>query len=217
MDESALIEACRRGDREAQRTLYDRYSDRIYRLALRMTGNDQDAFDVAADAFVRAFQRLGDFDGRSALGTWLYRIATNEALQLFRRRTTEDRHQRILAEAREQNRSSPPSDLRALVQDELRLVSDEHRIILLLRYEQGLDYAEIAEVLECAPGTVASRLNRARAEIKAVMEGPGTRAATCVEAPPEGSGKGPEAPPMMRHPAHPEREEAGPAAHRKKG
>ena len=134
MDESALIDACRRGDREAQRTLYERYSGRIYGLALRITGNDQDAFDVAADAFMRAFQRLGDFDGRSALGTWLYRIATNEALQLFRRRATEDRHQRILAEARERSGSAPPSpDLRALVQDALQLVSAEHRAVLLLK------------------------------------------------------------------------------------
>ncbi len=198
--------------------LYERYSDRIYRLALRITGNDQDAFDVAADAFVRAFERLGDFDGRSALGTWLYRIATNEALQLFRRRATEDRHQRILAEARERSGSAPPSpDLRALVQDALQLVSAEHRAVLLLKYDQGLDYAEIAEVLECAPGTVASRLNRARAELRAVMDGAGCRPAAGPTVASDGSGNAPEPLLKPRNPAIPDGEETSLPAHRKRG
>ena len=92
MTERELVELCRRGDRQAQRALYDQTAEAIYRLALRMTRNADDAFDVAQDTYVRAFTRIEQFDGRSSLATWLHRIAVNEALQLLRRRKNEQHH-----------------------------------------------------------------------------------------------------------------------------
>lgn len=169
MDEAELIAGCRRGDRQAQRELYDRHADRIYRLALRLTRSEQDAFDVCQETFVRAFERIGGFDQRSRLGTWLYRIATNEVLQFFRRRDTERRHLRIVGEQREQETRAAPAKLREEVDDALELLSAQHRAILVLRYQEGLTYDEIADVLEIAPGTVASRLNRARSELRQLL------------------------------------------------
>ncbi len=174
MNESELIAGCRRGDRKAQRVVYDRHADGVYRIALRLTRNEQDAFDVAQETFVRAFERIGSFDERSRLGTWLYRIATNEALQLFRRRDTEQRHLRLVSE--QQARTTRPESEAAHqeVEDALGQLSELHRVILVLRYQEGLGYDEIADVLEIAPGTVASRLNRARAELRRLLGDTGT-------------------------------------------
>jgi RNA polymerase sigma-70 factor (ECF subfamily) len=171
MDETELLDACRRGDRRAQRQLYERYAERIYRLTLRLSGNAHDAFDLSQETFVRAFQGLALFDGRSGVGTWLYRIATNEALQLFRRRATERRHLREYA-AQGADTTDPESDsARREVQEALDRLAHPHRVVLLLKYQEGLSYEEIAAILECPAGTVASRLNRARTELRAMMEG----------------------------------------------
>lgn len=169
MDEAELIEACRRCDRDAQHELYERYGERIYRLTLRLAGNSHDAFDLTQETFVRAFQRISAFDGRSDVGTWLYRIATNEALQLFRRRGTEQRHLRVLAEQRARAGDTCTASDGPEVDGALARLSEPHRVILILKYQEGLRYEEIAEVLEIAPGTVASRMNRARAELRAIL------------------------------------------------
>jgi len=169
MDEAELIRRCRRGERPAQRALYERHTDRVYRLALRLTGNEQDAFDVAQETFVRAFERIGSFDGRARLATWLYRIATNEAMQLFRRRQTDRRHLQIIS-ARREEATRPEADAARLeLDDALARLSEEHRTILILRYQEGLSYEDVAGVLEIAAGTVASRLNRARAELRKLL------------------------------------------------
>lgn len=169
MDEAGLIRGCRAGDRAAQQALYETHAGRIYRLALRLSGNEQDAFDLTQDTFVRAFQHLESFDGRCRIGTWLYRVAVNEWLQFLRRRRTEQPHLRAFAlgrgAARDEraNRHAPDVDA-ALAQ-----LSVEHRLILLLRYHENLSYDEIAESLGVPPGTVASRLNRARNELRAAL------------------------------------------------
>ena len=85
MTEPDLVERCREGNREAQRELYDRTSENIYRLLLRMTASPDDAFDLAQETYLKAFTRMGQFDGRSSVATWLYRVAVNEALQFLRR------------------------------------------------------------------------------------------------------------------------------------
>ena len=84
--ERQLIDGCRRGDREAQRRLYEETSQKIYRLMLRMTRHSDDAFDLTQEAYVRALSQIDQFDARSSLTTWLYRIAVNQALQFLRRR-----------------------------------------------------------------------------------------------------------------------------------
>jgi RNA polymerase sigma-70 factor (ECF subfamily) len=166
MDDVELVKRCRMGDRAAQRALYDRFGARIHRLALRISGNQDDAFDITQNTFVLAYEKLPGFDGRAAIGTWLYRIGTNEALQLLRRRRTDHVHRANIA-AGAIARVSPESDRhRPDVEAALEQLSDEYRALLVLRYQEGLNYEEIADAAGLPVGTVASRLSRARAAFR---------------------------------------------------
>jgi len=149
--------------------LYEQFVGQVYGLALRLTGHEHDAADVTHDVFIRAFAAIDHFDGRSKVGTWLYRITVNEVRQRWRRQQTCHRHLERLAElrAREADGGDESDSIDAeAVQAALRSLSDDHRTILILRYTQGLSYQEIAEVLELPPGTIASRLNRAREALR---------------------------------------------------
>src|SRR3954466_5724948 len=86
--DAAAAEQARKGDQQAFRVLVERHSRALFRLAFRMTGNEQDAEDLVQETFLRAYKQLANFDSRSAFGTWLYRIATNCSLDLLRRRKT---------------------------------------------------------------------------------------------------------------------------------
>ena len=169
MTEQDLLERCRDGDREAQRELYDRTSGPVYRLLLKMTASPDDAFDLAQETYLKAFTRINQFDGRSSVATWLYRVAVNEALQLLRRAgRTRDRLQEM---APEQCAGSniEQSSLKLDMNDALGTLGPNDRAMLLLRYQEGLDYRAIAEVVGCASGTVASRLNRARGNLREIL------------------------------------------------
>ena len=167
--EKGLVEGCRRRDRHAQRALFEQTSARIVRLLHRMTGNQDDASDLAQETYFKAFDRIEEFDGRSSITTWLYRIAVNEALQFLRRgRTT----RRILGELTPSVAAPCPEEATAVRMDvraALAAVDPPDRAILLLRYEEGLDYRAIAEVIGCANGTVASRLSRARDRLREIL------------------------------------------------
>ena len=175
-DESTLIARCRDGDREAQHELYDQTVTRIHHLLLKMTGNAEDAFDVAQNTYIKAFAAIEQFDGRSAMETWLYRIAVNEALQFLRRNKREQRKREQFAStaAKSPESRNPDSvehstikmDVAAALED----VEPDDRAILLLRYQEGLDYEALAAVLDCPAGTIASRLNRARRRMREKLE-----------------------------------------------
>lgn len=173
MDEADLIRRCCQHDRQAQRAFYERHADRVYRLAMRLTANPHDAADITQDAFVQAFEHMRAFAGRSRIDTWLYRITTNLALQLFRCRARERKHQaRIAQELPEStepptpNSDSSQSDLRAA----LAQLPDAQRAIIVLRYYQNMSYTEIAETLDVSPGTIASRLHRARVALCTLLD-----------------------------------------------
>lgn len=170
MTDRDLIQRCREGDREAQRHLYEQTSLRIYRLLLRMTGCPEDASDLTQETFVKGFQRLDQFDERSAIASWLYRIAVNEALQFRRRRKMSTSKLRELAMSQTDESSSSVCDARLDLDDALAELAHDDRVLLLLRYQEGLDYRDMAEVLECANGTVASRLNRARDRLRGILQ-----------------------------------------------
>lgn len=171
MSEAELVEGCRKGEREAQRELYSRTVASIHRLLLRMTHSEEDAFDLAQETYVRAFTRIDRFDGRSSVRTWLYRIAVNEALGFLKRAGRERAHLRTLASERsDRGQTAEACESRADLDAALAALSPPDRLILLLRYEQGLDYRTIAAVADCAEGTVASRLNRARQRLRAILE-----------------------------------------------
>ena len=169
MTESALVQRCRVGDREAQRELYLRTSERIYRLLLRMTGNEDDAFDMAQETYIQAFQRIDQFQGKSSVATWLYRIAVTQALQ-FRRHQVNVRAK--MKEIPVQECVSAEGDRLASrldLDEALGRIDASDRAILLLRYQEDLSYRGIAEVLGCPAGTVGSRLNRARQRVRDIL------------------------------------------------
>ncbi len=168
--EHDLVERCREGNREAQRELYDRTSETIYRLLLRMTASPDDAFDLAQETYLKAFTRISQFDGRSSVATWLYRVAVNEALQFLRRaRRTRGKLQQIVPKNGTES-DFEHSMIRLDINDAVAALAPNDRAMLLLRYQEGLDYRAIAEVVGCATGTVASRLNRARRRVRGILQ-----------------------------------------------
>ncbi len=169
MIESQLITRCRRGDREAQRELYAQNADRVYRLLLRMTGNPDDASELAQDAFLRVFQHIERFDGRASLGTWIYQIALNEGRQ-FLRKKERDRAKRTELGYLEAVDSFGPEQARLEMADMLDGLPEEERTLLVLRYFEELSYAEMEEMLGKPGGTVASGLNRARRMLRERLE-----------------------------------------------
>lgn len=169
LTESELVARCRQGDREAQRELYNQTSERIYRLLLRMTGNQDTTFDLAQDTYLRAFARIDQFDGRSAFGTWLYRIAVTEALQFLRREKRLRESLKGDAAKTPVDSSSDQTAERLDVTEALATLEPGDRAILLLRYQEGQSYRAIAWTLECEEGTVASRLNRARNRLRGIL------------------------------------------------
>lgn len=169
VNEKDLIDRCRVGERDAQRELFERTSTRIYRLLLRMTRDPDVAADLTQETYVKGFQGLDRFDGRAAVTSWLYRIAVNEALQFRRRQGVAALKLQALAPNQPTEVQRPRTDLRLDVEDALAELPSDDRALLLLRYQEELDYRDIAEILGCPEGTVASRLNRARDRLRGIL------------------------------------------------
>ena len=163
--ERELIEACRRGERDAFRVLFEAYKDKVYSIALRFSADESLAMDIAQDTFLKLFSSLPQYRGDSAFSTWIYRLVVNACLDHKRRAW------RVapLAEGPIAMLRSPGDSLNALLESEMRsrvraaveTLSPDMRMVVVLRYTEGLSYEEIAEVMGCSEGTVASRLNRA--------------------------------------------------------
>ena len=174
MNEILLISRARGGDREAFGALVEQYRDNVYRLAYRMCGNAYDADEAAQEAFVAAWRALPNFRGDAKFSTWLYRLTTNAAIDVMRR---EKRHQTVgdgemmdLADdADSPQETVERTEQQEAVQKALATLSEEYREVLLLRYMEELDYAEIADVLQLPSGTVKSRINRAKAALKTAL------------------------------------------------
>ena len=174
MNEILLISRARGGDREAFGALVEQYRDNVYRLAYRMCGNAYDADEAAQEAFVAAWRALPNFRGDAKFSTWLYRLTTNAAIDVMRR---EKRHQtvgdgemiEVADDADSPQETVERTEQQEAVQKALATLSEEYREVLLLRYMEELDYAEIAEVLQLPSGTVKSRINRAKAALKTAL------------------------------------------------
>src|SRR5689334_1739319 len=160
-----LIEACRRGERDAFRALFEAYKDKVYSIALRFSGDEALAMDIAQDVFLKLFSSISEFRGDAAFTTWVYRLVVNACLD-HRRRSwrlipiADD----LLAVLRAPGNSLDRmlhSEMRDRVRNAVEKLTPDLRIVIVLRYTEGMSYEEIGEVLGCATGTVASRLNRA--------------------------------------------------------
>lgn len=161
-----LINRCRSKDRQAQAEVFRLTVPRIHKLLSRIVGQTEDINDLVQETYICAFTRLPQYDGQAAFTTWLYRIAINHALQFLRRKKWIG-HKLLdywTEKSRDDRGTSSLHDHD--VDSSLGALSEEDRAILLLRYQEKMNYRNIAEVLECSEGTVASRLNRARNRLR---------------------------------------------------
>ena len=176
------VEALRAGDREEFSRLVDAYSGPIYRLALKMLGIPTDAEDVLQNTFVKALQHIKDFEGRSSVSTWLYRIASNEALMLLRKQRPEIPLIDLAPEDEDDTSDYFPkefTDWRYLPENEflsseskaaldraVRHLPETQRIVFILRDIQGLSIRETSEALNLNEAAVKTRLLRARLHLR---------------------------------------------------
>jgi RNA polymerase sigma-70 factor (ECF subfamily) len=176
---TALVEAAKGGDQRAFEALFHRYRPRIYALALHLTGEPSDAEDITQDAFLKAYSKLGEFEGRSEFFTWLYRIALHRALNIKRnrgRRTLVGLGDPRVSAAIEVDAEGDPRRALELQERYAHLLAAFDRLSPLLATTvvlttlQGLSYKEAAVVLETSDGTVAWRVHEARRQLREHMD-----------------------------------------------
>ncbi len=168
MDERELIERLRAGDAAAQRAFYDAHVDRIYRLAHRMTGDDELAQDFTQDSFIRAFDRIDQFRGDSAIGTWLHAIAARVVLNGMRK-IKRFRHREVPLDqvggvASPSQRAEP--DLKVKLHRAIDELPEKYRMVFVMHDIEGYTHQEIAGSLGVQPGTSKAQLSRARARLR---------------------------------------------------
>lgn len=178
VDDGDLVAAAKRGDREAFRTLFERYHRRAYALAFGVVRHQDDALDVVQDAFIKAHKYLDKFEGNSSFYTWLYRIVMNLSIDHIRK------HRKVkpveLDEQRLEDggddgggllpallggnpgRALMDKEIRARIDAALGQLSENHRAVLVMRELEGLSYEEMAQTMGCSKGTIMSRLFHAR-------------------------------------------------------
>ncbi len=181
-EESRIVQKVLKGDVNAFEKLVLEYEKNVYNIALRMTGNSEDASDMTQEAFIKAYNSLQSFRGDSKFSVWIYRIATNVCLDFLRsksRRPTvslsvedndgEDVQLDVADESQSPELLLDRQMTRESVRRGLETLSPEYRQILLLREIQGLSYDEISQALGLEVGTVKSRIFRARKKLCAFL------------------------------------------------
>jgi RNA polymerase sigma-70 factor (ECF subfamily) len=183
-DDREAVRRVQAGDREAFEPLVEKYKRKVFRLAYQVVRDQEEALDIAQEAFVKAYRALPAFKGDSAFYTWLFRITMNVALDRKRQRATRARSfgaEDVPPEEWERTATSSdpdPEDVasgaerRERIRKGLDSLSEHHRTIIILSDIEGLQYREIAEVLGIPMGTVMSRLHHARKRLREVL-GPG--------------------------------------------
>ncbi len=161
-----VIEACQSGDADAFRSLFETYKDRVYSIALRYSGNPAAAMDIAQDTFLKLLSRIGDYRAEASFDSWLYRLVVNSCIDDQRRGRRmapflDGLIDAVCAPAESVLHTLVRTETEQRIQDVVARLAPEHRMVIVLRYTEGLSYDEIALIVGCSPGTVASRLNRA--------------------------------------------------------
>lgn len=179
--EKVLLARAKKGEIAAFESLMTAYENRIYSLALRSTGSEQDAADITQEVFLRAWKNLDSFRGDSSLSTWLYRVTSNLCVDFARKKAAEgmptsiDDEESPATDLADASRMAQPeaaaenSELREELQFALAQLSEEHRRVVLLRDVAGMTYTDIARTLGLEEGTVKSRLARARASLRKIL------------------------------------------------
>ncbi len=178
LSEEQLVKKSLQGDVQAFEELVVQYHNKIYALAYRYMGNEEDAYDMFQETFIKAYKSLPSFKGQASFGTWIYRVASNVCLDELRRRkrrivTLSLDEQAGTLDGNEGEKeiadTSSAADIlyeqkefSLYIQELLDQMKPEHKTVIVLRDIMELSYEEIAEVLNCSIGTVKSRLSRAR-------------------------------------------------------
>lgn len=180
--EQKFIKKCVNGDLKAFDELIEKYEKTAYNIAFRMLKNPEDAMDVSQEAFIKVFKSIKTFNFESAFSTWLYRIVTNTCLDFLRKRNTNvySIDNPIHTDEGEIERDIPdesdtPEELlekkltKELVNNSISKLDENHRVVIILRDIQGFSYEEISKIIDCSIGTVKSRINRARKNLKDII------------------------------------------------
>lgn len=181
-DEKALIRKILDGDQEAFAILVTAYEKQVYNLCLRMCGNQEDARDLAQEAFLKAWRRLQFYQSEASFSTWLYRLTTNVCIDFLRQKKRRPTVSLTVDGDSEEGQEldlpdgAPSPEDRLLHQETSRAVQkameqldEEFRLVLTLRVVEDLSYEEIARVLDLNTGTVKSRLARARIKLRKIL------------------------------------------------
>jgi RNA polymerase sigma-70 factor (ECF subfamily) len=178
-DDASLAALAASGDRESLDVLLDRHADRVHAVCRRVVGHPDDALDATQEALIAIARAIGGFDGRAAFTTWLYRVATNAAIDERRRRgrrpVPDDDAVTGAIDRPTAARSAEIAETvggRLDVDRALARIPEEFRVAVTLRDLCDLDYAQIAALLDVPPGTVRSRIARGRAALAAELGNP---------------------------------------------
>jgi RNA polymerase sigma-70 factor (ECF subfamily) len=185
VDDNVLVERCQAGDYEAFDELVTRYRGKAYAMIYNMVRNEQDAWDLAQDGFLKAWKSIGKFQRKSAFFTWLYRIMMNVAIDWVRKKHvtggTEFDDEIGLSNIEPASATTPKGvdlphrtmerrEIRKRIDEAIKKLSPDHRQVIVLREFEGLEYHEIAETIGCEIGTVMSRLFYARRKLQTLLK-----------------------------------------------
>lgn len=179
-----VVQRVQGGDVAAFDELVVKYRERIYSVIYNLTSNKEDSFDLSQEAFIKAFQSIGRFKGKSSFFTWLYRIAVNTTLSFLKK----NRHRRFLSYENISEETGADDVLEALsaktstekptlvkelqhkLNEALQTLSVKHRTVLVLFEIDNLSHQEIAEIMNCSVGTVRSRLHYAKKQLQSELQ-----------------------------------------------
>ena len=181
-EDKRLINLAKNGDVTAFEKLIEIYQSKVYNLAYKMFGNPEDASDLAQEALIKIFKNISTFKEESQFSTWIYRIAYNLYVDELRKRKKfdvqsideqyEDSNESKITII--DNRPTPEQyvenkEKAEIVHNAINKLSAEHKAAIILRDIDGHTYEEIAEIQNCSLGTVKSRINRARGQLKEIL------------------------------------------------
>lgn len=184
VEDVELVKKCQGGDTKAFNELVTRYRGKAYAMIYNMVRNEQDAWDLAQDGFLKAWKSIASFRGQSAFYTWLYRIMTNVTIDWLRKKQiqggTEFDDSLELSHVEPGSATMPKAELlpdekmehaeiRKRIDSALKKLSPEHRAVIVMKEMDGLQYHEIADALGCSLGTVMSRLFYARKKLQTLL------------------------------------------------
>ncbi len=184
-DDGDLVSRCQRGDTAAFNELVTRYRGKVYAMIYNMVHNEQDAWDLAQDGFLKAWKSIARFRGQSSFYTWLYRIMMNVTIDSLRRKQVggetefDDSIGLVNIDPHAVTAPRPVAlphekvagdEIRARIDAAVSRLSPEHRAVILMREIEGLEYQEIADALDCSIGTVMSRLFYARKKMQTMLK-----------------------------------------------